>query len=83
MRITQAAELAVAVISVAAVEAAYGNDFDVSLPKTFLKGNADVCPTPHAVDQMRSGFPTSKALDCVDEFRGVQLESKVCDACNL
>ena len=46
----EAAELAVAVISVAAVEAAHGNDFDVSLPKTFLKGNADVCRIPLVVD---------------------------------
>ena len=36
-----------------AVKAADCNDFDVGLPKAFLKGNADVGPASDAMDQVR------------------------------
>src|SRR6516164_4817376 len=64
-------------MAVAAVEAADCNDFDFSLPKAFLKGNADVGPASNAMDQVRAGVRANEALERIDEFRSVELQRKV------
>src|SRR5262249_50327359 len=66
-----------------AVKAADCNDFDVRLPKAFLKGNTDVGPASNAVDQMRAGVRADEALERIDESRSVQLHPELVKACKL
>ena len=65
------------------VEAADCNDFDVGLPKAFLKGNADVSPASIAMDQVRAGVRADEALERIDEYRSVQLQRVLCESCKL
>src|SRR6516162_1761272 len=66
-----------------AVEAADCNDFDFSLPKAFLKGNADVGPASNAMDQVRTGVRADEALERIDEYRSVRLQRVLVEACKL
>ena len=70
-------------MSDAAVEAADNNDLDVTISKALLKGNPNVGPASNPVDQMWSRVGSDEALERIEKFWNVQLQSGVSEARKL